>query len=170
MPAGLSANNQVGVFTFVHVAESDKAAIASDAPRAALWYVSSAPRVFNVPRDIFYSAIRGNTDPRSEGSIAALAEAEQPTTDDLSDPNPVVALLKREFAGEDISNEEIFEVIRDLDSVVIGGVDTCKTKMEGFRDIGVDRLMCLMQMGAVPHRKVVDSIHRTGQHLVPHFG
>ena len=27
----------------------------SGAPRSALWYVSSAPRVFNVPRDIFYT-------------------------------------------------------------------------------------------------------------------
>jgi alkanesulfonate monooxygenase SsuD/methylene tetrahydromethanopterin reductase-like flavin-dependent oxidoreductase (luciferase family) len=165
-PAGTQVNNQVGVFTFVHVAKSDKAAIASGAPKAALWYVSSAPRVFNVPRDIFYSAIRGTTDPRSHGSIAALGAQEQPSADDLDDPNPVVALLKREFAGEDISNEEIFEVIRELDSVVIGGVETCRKKMEGFRDIGVDRLMCLMQMGAVPQKLIVESIKRTGAELL----
>ncbi len=164
-PAGAQVNNQVGVFTFVHVGKSDKAAIASGAPQAALWYVSSAPRVFNVPRDIFYAAIRGSTDPRSRGSISALQSEEQPSLDDLDDPNPVVALLKREFAGESISNEEIFEVIRHLDSVVIGGVDTCRRKMEGFRDIGVDRLMCLMQMGAVPQPLVIESIKRTGTEL-----
>jgi alkanesulfonate monooxygenase SsuD/methylene tetrahydromethanopterin reductase-like flavin-dependent oxidoreductase (luciferase family) len=165
-PAGAEVNNQVGVFTFVHVAESTKAAIASGAPQAALWYVSSAPRVFNVPRDIFYSAIRGNTDPRSRGSIAALSASEQPDPDDLDDPNPVVALMKREFAGEKISNEEIFEVIRHLDSVVIGDVEECRRKMEGFREIGVDRLMCLMQMGEIPHEQVVGSIERTGKHLL----
>ncbi len=165
-PAGVRVNNQVGVFTFVHVGKSDKAAVASGAPQAALWYVSSAPRVFNVPRDIFYSAIRGSTDPRSQGSITALEAQEQPSLDDLDDPNPVVALLKREFAGEVISNEEIFEVIRELDTVVIGGVDTCRRKMEGFRDIGVDRLMCLMQMGAVPQRAIIDSIKRTGAELL----
>lgn len=169
-PAGRQINDQVGVFTFVHVAESDAAAVASNAPRAALWYVSSAPRVFNVPRDIFYSAIRGHTDPRSRGSIAALADAEQPDGDDLSDPSPVIALLKREFAGEEISNEEIFEVIRDLDSVVIGDAATCRRKMEGFRDIGVDRLMCLMQMGDVPHEDVLKSIRLAGTQLVPHLG
>ena len=75
-PAGLERNNQVGVFTFVHVAESEREAIDSGAPQAALWYVSSAPRVFNVPRDIFYAAIRGTTDPRSQGSIAALKQAD----------------------------------------------------------------------------------------------
>jgi alkanesulfonate monooxygenase SsuD/methylene tetrahydromethanopterin reductase-like flavin-dependent oxidoreductase (luciferase family) len=60
-PAGRFINDAVGIFTFVHVAESTRAAIASGAPRSALWYVSSAPRVFNVPRDIFYTNIRGST-------------------------------------------------------------------------------------------------------------
>lgn len=168
-PAGAQINEQVGVFTFVHVAESEREAIASGAPQAALWYVSSAPRVFNVPRDIFYGAIRGSTDPRSAGSIAALQTAERPDTGDVSDPNPVVALLKREFAGEDISNEEIFETIRTLDSVVIGDVETCRRKMAGFRDIGVDRLMCLMQMGSVPQAAVLQSIRLAGERLIPHF-
>lgn len=168
-PAGAVQNNQVGVFTFVHAAKSDKAAIDSGAPQAALWYVSSAPRVFNVPRDIFYSAIRGSTDPRSAGSIAVLEQAEQPDPSDLSDPNPVVALLKREFAGEQISNEEIFEVIRHLDSVVIGSVATCRKKMAGFRDIGVDRLMCLVQMGAVAQRDILATIRLIGAELLPEF-
>ncbi len=168
-PAGAEVNDQVGVFTFVHVAESERAAVASGAPQAALWYVSSAPRVFNVPRDIFYGAIRGSTDPRSAGSIAALQTSEQPDATDVSDPNPVVALLKREFAGETISNEEIFETIRMLDSVVIGDVETCRRKMAGFRDIGVDRLMCLMQMGSVPQPAVLDSIRLAGERLIPHF-
>lgn len=164
-----SINNAVGVFTFVHVADSTRAAIDSGAPRSALWYVSSAPRVFNVPRDIFYSAIRGNTDPRSHGAIVALQAAEVPDATELSDPNPVVGLLKREFAGEEISNEEVFSVISELDSVIIGDVATCRRKMEKFRDIGVDRLMCLMQMGEVPHEQVLSSMRRAGRELIPHF-
>ena len=96
-----------------------------------------------------------------------MRDAEQPDPDDLDDPNPVVALMKREFAGEEIGNEEIFEVIRTLESVVIGSVEECRKKMEGFREIGVDRLMCLMQMGEVPHEKVLGSIRRTGKHLLP---
>jgi alkanesulfonate monooxygenase SsuD/methylene tetrahydromethanopterin reductase-like flavin-dependent oxidoreductase (luciferase family) len=168
-PAGHTPNDQVGVFTFVHAAKTEREAIESGAPQAALWYVSSAPRVFNVPRDIFYTAIRGSTDPRSQGSIAALTEAERPDATDTTDPNPVVALLKRDFAGETISNEEIFETIGKLDSVVIGDVETCRRKMAGFRDIGVDRLMCLMQMGSVPQNAVLSSIRLAGERLNPHF-
>ncbi|TVS09285.1 MAG: LLM class flavin-dependent oxidoreductase [Gammaproteobacteria bacterium] len=166
---GMQANDQVGVFTFVHVAETEAQAIASGAPRSALWYVSSAPRVFNVPRNIFYDAIRGNTDPRSRPSTAALAVPERPDDGDVEDSNPVVSLLKREFRGEELSNEEIYEVLKDLDSVIIGDVATCRRKMSGFRDIGVDRLMCLMQMGEVPHDKVVSSMRRIGRELIPHF-
>ena len=168
-PAGKTINNQAGVFTFVHAARTTKEAIASGAPRSALWYVSSAPRVFNVPREIFYQAIRGHTDPRSRPSIAALALAEVPAETELTDPNPVIALMKREFAGENISNEEIFEVIRELDSVIIGDVETCRSKMAKFADIGMDRLMCLFQMGEIPQREILSSMRIVGTELLPHF-
>jgi alkanesulfonate monooxygenase SsuD/methylene tetrahydromethanopterin reductase-like flavin-dependent oxidoreductase (luciferase family) len=42
-PAGKFINNQKGVFTFVHVAESRKQAIESGAAWSALWYVHAAP-------------------------------------------------------------------------------------------------------------------------------
>lgn len=165
-PAGAFINAQTAVFTFVHAARSTRAAIDSGAPRSALWYVSSAPRVFNVPREIFYQAIRGQTDPRS---TAPMAAPEQPRAGDVSDPNPIISLMKREFAGEEISNEEIFETIRHLDSVVIGDVAECRAKMERFRDIGLDRLMCLVQMGEVPHERVLETIDLIGSELIPHF-
>jgi len=168
-PAGRFVNDQAGVFTFVHAARTTREAIDSGAPRAALWYVSSAPRVFHVPREIFYQAIRGQTDPRSRPSTTALEVAERPNGTDVTDSNPVIALLKREFAGEEISNEEIFEVIREIDSVIIGDVATCKAKMGKFRDIGMDRLMCLVQMGEVPHEKVLGTLRLIGAELVPHF-
>ena len=168
-PNGRTVNEQVAVATFVHVNRSEKQAVMSGAPRSALWYVSSAPRVFNVPREIFYQAIRGQTDPRSRPSTVALTEREIPDPTDTSDPNPVVSLMKREFAGEEISNEEIFETIRHIDSVIVGDVRTCTEKMAKFRDIGMDRLMCLVQMGEVPHEDVLDTIGLIGEQCIPRF-
>lgn len=170
-PASAFINNQAGIFTFIHVRKSVKEAIESGAPRSALWYVSSAPRVFKVPREIFYQAIRSQTDPRSrpELSTAALAQEETPDASDVSDSNPVVALMKREFAGEEISNEEIYETIRHIDSIIIGDVETCRKKMQKFQEVGVDRLMCLMQMGEVPHEQILESIKVVGQELLPEF-
>ncbi len=168
-PPGSAVNNQAAVFTFVHVAKNTKAAVASGAPRSALWYVSSAPKVFKVPRQIFYQAIRGQTDPRSATSIVALQAPEAPDPGDTSDSNPVVSLMKREFAGEEIGNEEIFETIRDLDSVVIGDVATCRKKMRKFQDIGMDRLMCLVQMGEIPHTQIMNCIGLIGTELIAEF-
>lgn len=160
-------NREKAVFTFVHANKSMKEAIASGAPRSAIWYVSSAPKVYNVPRDLYYDAIRGATDPRKYNT-EAMAEPEVPG-DDVTDSNPVVELLKREFAGHDLSNEEIFEVVREHDSVIIGTPEECKKKMERYRDIGVDRLMCLMQMGEVSHQNVMRSIRVAGDELIPYF-
>ena len=164
-----TVNNQVGVFTFVHVARSTKAAVQSGAPRSALWYTSSAPRVFHVPREIFYQAIRGQTDPRTRPSLVALDRPEEADPGDVTDANPVVALMKREFAGEEISNEEIFETIRHLDSVIIGDLATCRRKMAVYRDLGIDRLMCLVQYGEIPHSRILSCIDLIGGELIPYF-
>jgi len=163
-------NNEAGIFTFVHVRDSEKEAIQSGAPRSALWYVSSAPRVFNVPREVWYDAIRSQTNPRSSSpSYQVLDEAEKPGENKISDSNPVISLLEREFAGEEISNEEIYETIKDLDSVIIGDVKTCKRKIEAFYEAGVDRLLCLVQMGEIPHDQVLETIRVIGKELVPYF-
>ena len=57
-PAPRFLNHQKGVFTFVHVAESRKEAIANGAAKAALWYVHAAPIAFKVPRSIWWDTIR----------------------------------------------------------------------------------------------------------------
>ena len=81
----------------------------------------------------------------------------------------MISLLEREFAGEEISNEEIYETLKDLDSVIIGDVKTCKRKIEAFYEAGVDRLLCLVQMGEIPHDQVLETIKVIGKELVPYF-
>ncbi|HEX2590311.1 MAG TPA: LLM class flavin-dependent oxidoreductase [Rhizomicrobium sp.] len=172
-PAGKTFNKQKGVFTFVHVAETRKAAIASGAAWSALWYVHFAPIAFKVPRNIWYDAIRAGLNPhlvrKSANEIAALA-GDDPTSLDIdADEIPVIALLKRMAKGEKISNEEAHECLEELDSVIIGDVDHCRKKAQKYADIGADRLLCLMQFGAVPHEAVKSSMRLAGQELIPHF-
>jgi hypothetical protein len=71
--------------------------------------------------------------------------------------------------GEKISNEEAHECLEELDSVIIGDVDHCKKKASKYEAIGSDRLLCMMQFGAVPHEAVKSSMRLTGEHLIPHF-
>ena len=81
-PAGHFVNAQIAVFTFVHCAASKQDAIESRAGEAALWFVNAAPRVFNVPRSVWITQIRGaaaaRTTPRRPR--AARAPTATPTT------------------------------------------------------------------------------------------
>lgn len=172
-PAGNLPNRQKGVFTFVHVAETRSQAIASGAAWSALWYVHFAPVAFKVPRNIWYDAIRAGMNPhlvrKSAGEIAALAGADPTSLDIAADEIPVIALLKRMAKGDHVSNEEAHETLEELDSVIIGDIDHCRAKAAKYQAIGADRLLCLMQFGAVPHESVKTSIRLAGEHLIPHF-
>jgi len=58
-PAGKFRNEERSVFTFVHVAETERAAIDSGACRAALWYMARMPEVFHSPPELVWDLIRG---------------------------------------------------------------------------------------------------------------
>jgi len=166
-PVGAFVNAQRSIFTFTFCAETRKKAIESRAAEAVLWFVNAAPSVFHVPRAIWIDAIRGEFVDTGPARTAALAQAESLDDLDLDDPVPVIALLNRQAAGEKIDPVEAFEVMETIESVVIGDVASCRQKMERYAAIGVDRLMCLMQMGGIPHEAVLESIRIAGEELVP---
>lgn len=166
-PAGQFVNAQKAVFTFMHCAESRQQAIESRAAESALWFLNAAPEVFQVPRSVWIDAIRGDlqsNDPRA----SAMVEATEVRDDvDPNDPVPVIRLLNRQLLGESVDPEEALEVLEEVESVVIGDVDTCRKKIEGFRSVGIDRLMCLMSFGHIAQEDVLRSLRLTGKHLIP---
>jgi alkanesulfonate monooxygenase SsuD/methylene tetrahydromethanopterin reductase-like flavin-dependent oxidoreductase (luciferase family) len=166
-PAGRFVNAQRAVFTFVHCAETRRRAIESRAAEAALWFVNAAPRVFRVPRRIWIDAIRGEFQSNDPAATRSLAEAEEPRDDDLDDPVPVIRMLNRQRAGIALDPEEVYEALEPMESVVIGDVESCRKKMEGYARIGVDRLMCLMAFGALPQARVLESLRLAGEALLP---
>ncbi len=168
VPAGKFVNAQKAVFTFVHCAESKRDAIESGAGEAALWFVNAAPRVFNVPRSVWITQIRGALRPNDPAATASGAGAESDADDDVNDPIPVIRLLNRLKAGEKLDPEEVYEVMDAVESVAIGDVDRCREKLQGYADIGCDRLMCLHQFGALAPDRALASIRRAGA-LIPHF-
>src|SRR6266851_4350439 len=89
------------------------------------------------------------------------------------DMNPLEAatmrMIGRLARGEDISGEEVFEILNEQDSVIIGDPETCRRKMARYRDIGVDRLLCFQQVGRLAPEHVKESMRLVGQHLVPYF-
>ena len=174
-PAGKFVNKQKGVFTFVHVAESRKQAIECGAAWSALWYVHAAPIIFKVPRSVWWDQIRAGLNPHLARNLVnnqqtAALQGDDPTElEDRPDEVPVVALLKRMARGEEVSFAEAHEVTEGLDSVIIGDPDHCRKKMDAYRNIGADRLLCLMQFGRLPHDSVMRSIRMVGEHMIPYF-
>jgi alkanesulfonate monooxygenase SsuD/methylene tetrahydromethanopterin reductase-like flavin-dependent oxidoreductase (luciferase family) len=169
-PAGQFVNREAGVFTFVHAAESTKQAIASGAALGAIWYVAAAPRVFHATPEIWYSQIRGNFLPNDPAAQRSLALGGGVTTEiPIEKDHPVVQVLRRFAAGERISNEEAYEVLLPVPSVIIGDVATCKRKMEAYRDIGATRLLCMFQYADLAHEDVLAAMGTVAKHLIPAF-
>lgn len=166
-PVG-ALNAQRAVFTFVHCAETRREAVESCAAEAALWFVNAAPRVFQVPRSIWIDAIRGDFQANDPAATRSLATPEA-GDGDLDDPVPVIRLLNRQRAGLPVDPEEAFDALAPLESVVIGDVESCRAKMEGYAGLGVDRLMCLMAFGALPQARILSSLRLVGEALLPHF-
>jgi alkanesulfonate monooxygenase SsuD/methylene tetrahydromethanopterin reductase-like flavin-dependent oxidoreductase (luciferase family) len=56
-----------------------------------------------------------------------------------------------------------------MESVIIGDVDAVRRKLARYAALGTDRLMCLMQFGALPHASVLRSLRLVGEALLPEF-
>lgn len=57
----------------------------------------------------------------------------------------------------------------DSGTFCIGDPETCVRIVEQYRQAGVDQLLCLMQVGRVPHEKIMRSIELFGEHVIPRF-
>jgi alkanesulfonate monooxygenase SsuD/methylene tetrahydromethanopterin reductase-like flavin-dependent oxidoreductase (luciferase family) len=50
-----------------------------------------------------------------------------------------------------------------------GNPDSCIKALERFEELGVDLILCFMEMGRVPHTKTMESIKMFGKYVIPHF-
>ena len=52
--------------------------------------------------------------------------------------------------------------------IIVGTPDECRKKVKTYQEMGIDRLMCLHQVGGIRHDKVMRSIRMFSQ-LIPEF-
>lgn len=50
-----------------------------------------------------------------------------------------------------------------------GDPDTCIKVMKKYQEAGIDQVLCFMQMGNLPHFKVMESIKLFAKHVIPYF-
>jgi alkanesulfonate monooxygenase SsuD/methylene tetrahydromethanopterin reductase-like flavin-dependent oxidoreductase (luciferase family) len=140
-PVGAFVNDQVATFTIAHCAESLDRAIANGAGDAAVWYMLYAFKVL---------ALQG----------APGAPTPQPYGD-LLEKYPLVA---KAAAGT-----VQFEDLDAADVVIVGDPERCIRKLDAYRRADIDRVVCLMQAGRIPHDAIMESIRLFGEHVIPHF-
>ena len=169
-PVGKFVNDQVALFTFVHCAETEQEAIDNGAAAAAAWYVNTVSDFFEVREfmlragDELAAAVSANPD----SALAEWASMQEEAAAHVEETE-FTQLLNRMVSGEHISNEEAYEILNKQDTVIIGDVDTCRKKMQRYRDIGLDRLMCFQQVGNLSPEAIKKSMRLVGEHLIPEF-
>jgi hypothetical protein len=125
------------------------------------------PQVFETPRKLIIDGIRGVLAPGAADAWATTGHEEIAGEMDPEDPVPVIRLLNRQAMGYELDPEEAFEVLEPMDSMVIGDVDACLTKMRKYVDLGVARLLCFQQYGWLSQPDVLGSIRRIGEEILP---
>ncbi len=165
-PVSEMVNDQRAIFAFFHCAETRQQAIDSRASEAALWFMNAQAEVFGVPRDVWIETVRDRT-PLWDHMEDRLDPGRAQSAGDLDDPHPIVRLMNRQWVGQDLDPVEAYEALEPIDSVIIGDADTCLRKLDRYKEAGVDRLMCLMQMGELSQQVVMRSIRATGELVIP---
>jgi alkanesulfonate monooxygenase SsuD/methylene tetrahydromethanopterin reductase-like flavin-dependent oxidoreductase (luciferase family) len=62
-----------------------------------------------------------------------------------------------------------FELLDDMDAVIVGDPVRCIEKVRRYRDAGCDQLLCLMQPYDIAPEKVTRSIELFGRYVIPSF-
>jgi alkanesulfonate monooxygenase SsuD/methylene tetrahydromethanopterin reductase-like flavin-dependent oxidoreductase (luciferase family) len=92
------------------------------------------------------------------GSLAAWQEGRDLGTYDY-------ARMLRDLNLEHVS----FQVLDEMDAVIVGSPETCIRKVRRYREAGCDQLLCLMQPYKIPPAKVMTSIDLFGRYVIPAF-
>ncbi len=76
--------------------------------------------------------------------------------------------------GADLTEEKARDQMRprnlvDQGLLCAGNPDTCIRVLERFDKLGIDLILCFMEMGRVPHQRTMDSIRLFGKYVIPHF-
>jgi alkanesulfonate monooxygenase SsuD/methylene tetrahydromethanopterin reductase-like flavin-dependent oxidoreductase (luciferase family) len=165
-PVGSTVNNQVGYFTFVHCAETDEQAMRNGAAAAAAWYTVTALTFFEAAAD-FANLMRRQQElldaPEGGGLTGQFLRAE---ADDV--PTEAQLMIGRILQGEPVTDDEVFAVLSAQQSLIVGSPETCRKKLRAYADLGIDRLMCLHQIGSIPDDAATTSIRLIGE-LIPEF-
>ena len=77
-----------------------------------------------------------------------------------------------QFAVNAVQEERVDKTADDhiaSGAFAMGSPETVIKTIEKYREAGVDQILCFMQMGNLPHSKIMNSIRLFGKYVIPHF-
>lgn len=165
-PVGSFVNEQVAFFTFVHCADTDEQAMRNGAASAAAWYTNAAFAFFEARENFLMSLAEQEAMAKDPAGGGLTGQYYRKQAGQSAPPSRAKSVIGRLMRGEQIPNEEVFEVLSEQDSLIVGSPDTCLRKMRVYEELGIDRLMCFHRVGQIPHEAVMKSIRMIGE-LIP---
>ncbi|WP_437707435.1 LLM class flavin-dependent oxidoreductase [Sorangium sp. So ce448] len=167
-PVGAFINNQVGFFTFAHCAETDQQAMENGAASAAAWYTNGSFTFFEAKEHFLRTHAEEQAlakDPAGGGLVGQLLRDRAGKTPAETKAN---AVLARIMQNEEVPNEEVFDALKEQNSLIVGSPETCRQKIKFYQDLGIDRLLSFQQVGRLSNEQVMSSIRQIGK-LIPEF-
>src|SRR6185369_5222985 len=123
----------------------------------------TASEFFEVP-EVFKQAAA-----ESAAAVASGGRVGKFISDNAAAPvSRAAAIVGRAMMGEHVPEDEMFETLVAEHSIIVGTPDECRKKVKTYQEMGIDRLMCLHQVGAIRHDKVMKSM-RLFSELIPEF-
>ena len=77
--------------------------------------------------------------------------------------NYLVGAVKDERVGKTAEDH------MESGAFAMGDPDTCIKTVKGYEEAGVDQMLCLMQMGNLPHSNIMDSMKLFAKYVIPCF-
>ncbi|KFA87016.1 LLM class flavin-dependent oxidoreductase [Archangium violaceum] len=166
-PVGQFVNEQVAFFTFVHCADSEQEAMENGAARAAARYTSGSFTFFEAKEAFIKTATELEAmakDPAGGGLTGQYLRKKDPN----APHSRAQRVIGRIMQGEDVPDQEVWEVLGEQESLIVGTKDQVRKRLKRYESLGIDALMSFHQVAPLTHEKVMKSLRLTGE-LIPEF-
>jgi len=149
-PAGKFINNRVAGATAVHVAETDEEAFAN----ARQWFEWTTKLAIDIVLSVAHQVPAVNP---ANGAVSVVEAA----GGDMGSYEYLRPFLEFD------KNILTLDFLVDNGMVICGSPDTVIDQVKRYMDTGMDTLLTMHQVGAIPHEKVMRSIQLFGEHVIP---
>ena len=149
-------NDRINCLTLVHCARTTREAIENGAPQAVAWYLRTVAALFAPPEG---------------GEIVSgfdfAAHGRRSLEDSVPQLQNEATRAIDEFHQGEIGVDDLYEALNTDEMVIIGDPEQCRKKLERYADLGLNSLMCQVQIGDLPHEAVMESVGLLGREVRP---